>query len=34
MDNRVEGEEFIDTYRRVGIEPFKAKVYGKEEVPA
>ncbi|HET8695860.1 MAG TPA: nitrite/sulfite reductase [Gammaproteobacteria bacterium] len=24
------GERFIDTYRRVGIEPFKASVYGAE----
>ena len=24
---RAEGERFLDTYRRVGIEPFKAAVY-------
>ena len=24
------GERFIDTYRRVGIEPFKVSVYGAE----
>ena len=29
-------ERFIDTYRRIGIEPFKEKVYGgsKERRPA
>jgi sulfite reductase (NADPH) hemoprotein beta-component len=25
---RVEGERFLDTYRRVGLEPFKAAIYG------
>jgi sulfite reductase (NADPH) hemoprotein beta-component len=34
VDYRVEGEEFIDTYRRVGLDPFKAKVYSKAEAPA
>lgn len=28
---REEGERFLDTYRRVGIEPFKAAVYDSEE---
>ena len=27
---RVDGERFLDTYRRVGIEPFKQAVYGAE----
>ncbi len=26
-DSRVEGERFIDTYNRLGIEPFKSRVY-------
>ncbi len=29
VDNRSEGEEFIDTYRRIGITPFKERVYAK-----
>ncbi|MEG2444066.1 MAG: nitrite/sulfite reductase, partial [Acinetobacter sp.] len=27
LDLRAEGEEFIDTYRRVGIQPFKERAY-------
>ena len=27
LDLRTEGEEFIDTYRRVGIQPFKERAY-------
>ena len=27
LDLRQEGEEFIDTYRRVGIQPFKERAY-------
>lgn len=27
VENRVEGEQFIETYRRVGIKPFKEKAY-------
>ncbi len=27
---RREGERFIDTYRRIGAEPFKARIYGGE----
>ena len=34
VDRRAEGERFIDTYRRIGIEPFQAKVYGEEDVTA
>jgi sulfite reductase (NADPH) hemoprotein beta-component len=34
VDNRVEGEEFIDTYRRIGIDPFKAKAYAKADAAA
>lgn len=26
-DNRAEGESFIETYRRIGMDPFKKKVY-------
>ena len=29
VEKRVEGEEFIETYRRVGIDPFKERVYAK-----
>ena len=31
---REDGERFLDTYRRVGIEPFKAAVYDAEEPQA
>lgn len=27
LDLRSEGEDFIDTYRRVGIQPFKERAY-------
>jgi sulfite reductase (NADPH) hemoprotein beta-component len=27
LDRRTDGEKFIDTYRRIGIEPFKERVY-------
>jgi sulfite reductase (NADPH) hemoprotein beta-component len=27
LENRIEGENFIDTYRRIGIEPFKERAY-------
>ncbi len=27
IENRQEGEEFIDTFQRIGIEPFKERVY-------
>jgi len=30
LEHSEPGERFIDTYRRVGIEPFKASVYGTE----
>ncbi|VUD47319.1 Sulfite reductase [ferredoxin] [Thalassocella blandensis] len=29
VDNRTQDEEFIDTYRRIGIDPFKERVYVK-----
>lgn len=29
VDKRLEGEEFIETYRRIGISPFKESVYAK-----
>ena len=31
---RVDGERFLDTYRRVGMEPFKSAVYGDESKKA
>ncbi len=31
---RQQGERFLDTYRRVGVEPFKAAVYGEESQAA
>ena len=34
VDHREDGERFIDTYRRIGLVPFKAKVYAEEEVAA
>jgi len=30
VEKRVETERFLDTYRRIGIEPFKARVYSDE----
>ena len=27
VTNRTEEERFLDTYRRIGIEPFKERVY-------
>jgi sulfite reductase (NADPH) hemoprotein beta-component len=27
VDNRIAGERFIDTYNRIGVEPFKERVY-------
>lgn len=29
VDNRTEEEEFLDTYRRIGLDPFKERVYAK-----
>ncbi|MGH8482281.1 MAG: nitrite/sulfite reductase, partial [Nevskiaceae bacterium] len=34
VDHRVEGEEFADTYRRIGLDPFKAKVYARDAAHA
>ena len=31
VERRFEGERFLDTYRRIGIETFKARVYGGDE---
>ena len=31
VDLREEDEPFLDTYRRVGIEPFKERVYAKAD---
>ena len=30
LDEREDGEAFIDTYRRIGQEPFKERVYGTD----
>ena len=30
-DKRYEGEKFIDTYNRIGLDPFKEKVYAKAD---
>ena len=27
LDARVDGERFVDTYRRIGAEPFKDRMY-------
>ncbi|WP_276487014.1 nitrite/sulfite reductase [Ectopseudomonas mendocina] len=32
VDHRAEGEGFLDTFRRIGLEPFKVRVYSREEV--
>jgi sulfite reductase (NADPH) hemoprotein beta-component len=32
VDNRDEGERFLDTYRRVGIEPFRKRVYSSNGI--
>lgn len=29
VEKRVEGEQFVETYNRVGIEPFKERIYAK-----
>lgn len=29
VDSRIEGEQFIDTYRRIGLAPFKERVYAQ-----
>ncbi|HEX6996912.1 MAG TPA: nitrite/sulfite reductase [Gammaproteobacteria bacterium] len=34
LELRADGERFLDTYRRVGIEPFKAAVYGDADAKA
>ena len=31
IEHRFEDERFLDTYRRIGIEAFKARVYGSDE---
>ncbi len=31
VDKRIEGEQFIDTYRRIGMAPFKEQVYAKAD---
>ena len=33
VDNRLDGEPFLHTVRRIGIEPFKAHVYGEGPAP-
>ena len=34
VDLRIEDERFIDTVKRLGIEPFKARVYGPKKETA
>ncbi|HET7688522.1 MAG TPA: nitrite/sulfite reductase [Candidatus Macondimonas sp.] len=34
LDLREEGERFLDTYRRVGVEPFRERAYAELEVAA
>jgi len=34
VEQRADGERFLDTYRRIGIGPFKARVYAEEEATA
>ncbi len=31
IDNRHEGERFVDTVHRVGLDPFKTRVYGEQQ---
>ena len=31
LERRVENERFLDTYRRIGMDPFKERVYGPED---
>ena len=30
-DNRIDGEKFLGTYQRIGLEPFKDKIYAKAD---
>ena len=30
-DNRIDGEKFLSTYQRIGLEPFKDKIYAKAD---
>ena len=34
LELRADGERFVETYRRVGIEPFRTAVYGDEPATA
>ncbi len=34
VEQRGAGERFIDTFERIGLEPFKARVYARMEEPA
>jgi len=31
VENRLEGESFIETYGRIGIAPFKERVYASRQ---
>jgi len=31
LESRADGERFVDTYRRIGVQPFKERVYGNPE---
>jgi sulfite reductase (NADPH) hemoprotein beta-component len=34
VDNRVEDERFIETFNRIGIAPFKERVYASRQAHA
>jgi sulfite reductase (NADPH) hemoprotein beta-component len=34
VEHRHDGERFVDTYRRIGLAPYKARVYREEEATA
>ena len=31
VENRIDGERFIDTYNRIGVAPFKERVYASRQ---
>jgi len=31
VENRIDGERFIDTYNRIGLAPFKERVYASRQ---
>jgi sulfite reductase (NADPH) hemoprotein beta-component len=34
VDNRIEGERFIETFGRIGMAPFKERVYASRQAHA